>query len=608
MESQGTSVIVTPLRYTTRWGSNSTGLPGVFERIPARQQFLNRNWVGIAPYEGAVRARARSFNVPRQSGPCNRPRSFALGTVGIGTILSIMAELKDRPVLDAAYTWSFYGTQSPTLINYVARLNGVNIKPPSGSFTYCDLGCGNGLTANVLAASFPQGQFHAIDLNPEHIANGKRIARKSGLSNISFLENTFEELVQADLPRFDYISLHGVYSWVSAEVRQDILTVIEKTLKPGGLVYVSYNTMPGWAALLPLRQILLSYTAHMGEGSLEKAARGLEYLKFLRDNKAVYFQKNPGASEALDEILKKDLRYIVHEYLNESWHPLYFSQVASEMAQKGLSYCGSAEVRRNYRNVVVPQRFRGLLDTADNAVIRETHQSLIFNESFRCDLYCKAARWLPSAERIGLFADTVFGSNTLKHNIKRTFQVGDVKVTNADRIYDDLIPVVADGTRTVAEVCRLPTMQAYPEEMVTRSIHTLVAGGQFQPFATSAEGVEGGPPERVRIRDGFNRAVLEERLLEDAQCFLATRVLGTGIRVGLIPGLLLLACDAVGPEESADYACNLLERSGRIWRRDGEAVTNPAKRREVIKAEQAVFREHLVPALLRFGIVEPVAG
>ncbi len=464
------------------------------------------------------------------------------------------------------------------------------------------------MTANVLAASFPQGQFHAIDLNPEHIENGKRIARKGGISNVSFLENSFEELVQAALPRFDYISLHGVYSWVSPEVRQDILTVIEKTLAPGGLVHVSYNAMPGWASLLPLRQILLSYTAHMSEGSLKKAARGLEYLKYLRDNKAAYFQKNPGASEALDDILKKDPRYIAHEYLNESWHPLYFSQVASEMARAGLTYCGSADVKKNFSTVVVPRRFRALLETADNAVVRETHQSLILNENFRSDIYCNVTHRLPSAERINLFADTVFGSNTLKHNIKRTFQIGDVKVTNADRIYDDLIPVVADGSRTVAEVCQLQALQAYPEEMIVRSIHTLVSGGQFQPFAMRAESVEDGAPERVRIRDCFNRNVLEERLLTDGQCYLATRVLGTGIRVGLIPGLLLLASDAVGSEESANYACNLLERSGKIWRRDGEAVTDPTKRRKFIKAEQAEFWAHLIPALLRFGIVEPVAG
>src|ERR1700712_2497931 len=46
-------------------------------------------------------------------------------------------------------------------------------------------------------------------------------------------------------------------------------------LKPGGLLFISYNAMPGWAAIEPLRQLLLSRGGNEGD-SLERARQGLE--------------------------------------------------------------------------------------------------------------------------------------------------------------------------------------------------------------------------------------------------------------------------------------------------------------------------------------------
>jgi len=44
------------------------------------------------------------------------------------------------------------------------------------------------------------------------------------------------------LPDFDYIGLHGIWSWISDENRQVIVDFIRKKLKVGGVLYISYNT------------------------------------------------------------------------------------------------------------------------------------------------------------------------------------------------------------------------------------------------------------------------------------------------------------------------------------------------------------------------------
>ena len=74
-----------------------------------------------------------------------------------------MPEKLEGYVLDAPYTWSFFDFQGPVLMSYIARLNGIEPPAIDEPFTYCELGCGNGVTTNLLAAALPQGDFYGVD-------------------------------------------------------------------------------------------------------------------------------------------------------------------------------------------------------------------------------------------------------------------------------------------------------------------------------------------------------------------------------------------------------------------------------------------------------------
>ncbi len=58
--------------------------------------------------------------------------------------------------------------------------------------------------------------------------------------------------------------------------------LINKTLKPNGLVYISYKALPGWAGLMPIWIINYSHARDIEGGSFDKAKAGLEHLSFLR--------------------------------------------------------------------------------------------------------------------------------------------------------------------------------------------------------------------------------------------------------------------------------------------------------------------------------------
>ena len=159
------------------------------------------------------------------------------------------------------YTRNFFPDLSPAHLNLVCSLAGVTPPQLTQGFDYCELGCGQGLTTTLLAASFPQGRFWGVDFNPTHIGLAQKFAHNAGIDNLTFLDASFEEILEwDDLPMFDYITLHGIYSWISRTQQQNLVRFIHRCLKPGGVVYNSYNAKPGKTNLEPVRRLFKELT------------------------------------------------------------------------------------------------------------------------------------------------------------------------------------------------------------------------------------------------------------------------------------------------------------------------------------------------------------
>src|SRR5215211_1762124 len=169
-----------------------------------------------------------------------------------------MSDWSSGYVVDVTYTHGFYRELAPSYLGFAALVQGF-AAPGLGDepLTYCELGCGQGGSTNLLASANPHVEFHANDFNPAHIAGARDLARAARLSNVHFYDLSFAEFAEnRQLPMFDIIGLHGVYSWISEENRQHIVRFIRERLKPGGVLYISYNAMPGWAPLMPLRHVM----------------------------------------------------------------------------------------------------------------------------------------------------------------------------------------------------------------------------------------------------------------------------------------------------------------------------------------------------------------
>src|SRR5262245_12617080 len=207
-----------------------------------------------------------------------------------------MADWGSGYVTDKAYVHDFCRVQTPSMLALAALCGGVQALGGTGEpLAYCDLGCGQGYTANLIAAANPAAQVLGVDFNPSHVANARALAGAAGLANVSFREASFEDIAaDPNTPQFDIMAMHGVFSWISTQNRRALVELIARRLKPGGLLYISYDCMPGWAAVAPLRRIMARHFApRPGMASPAALERALAYSVSLKKSDARFHRLFP---------------------------------------------------------------------------------------------------------------------------------------------------------------------------------------------------------------------------------------------------------------------------------------------------------------------------
>jgi SAM-dependent methyltransferase len=310
-------------------------------------------------------------------------------------------------VSDVSYDYSFFPELSPTSIVF-NLLDGRCFPPTLEKFNYCELGCGQGFTTNILAATHPQGEFWGMDFNPTHAAEAQRLADAAQLTNIRFSDQSFEEFIAADTPQFDFITLHGVYSWIDEDNRSHIVNLLRQKLKVGGAVYISYNTLPGWSALMPLRELMVQYAGRSGDSSLQKVEKGMVFAKQLQDLQAAYFRENPTVKHDLAVMQDDSRNYLAHEYFNQNWRPMYHSEVAQQLADAKLTFTVSADIDDQFYNFRLDEAQLKLLAGITDITLRETIRDFLFNSRFRRDLFVKGPVQLTALEQVELLRQVRF--------------------------------------------------------------------------------------------------------------------------------------------------------------------------------------------------------
>jgi SAM-dependent methyltransferase len=496
---------------------------------------------------------------------------------------------------DVAYVRQFCKELAPPLLRATAALNGF-AAPPEDDFDYCELGCGAGDTVNTLAAAHPASRFVGVDFNAEHVAFARGLAERAGLRNVRFLERDFTDLARDPLPSFDYVCAHGVLAWISPEARAAMLDVAAARLRPGGLLYVSYNAMPGWAAVEPLRRLLLDASSGVAGTSLDRAQHALAAATALCESRAEYFEANPAAKEMLATTLRAGLAYAAHEYLGGEWHPMYFADVAAAIAARGLRFVGQLPLYLNRRDLTIPERARELFrDIADRATF-ERLKDFAINEFFRGDLYVKEPA--PPAEprrSIAYLDATAFGTLVPAEAVKREVRLRHHVLRYDGALFDALVARLDAAPCTVAELARDGSLAPHGVEAIRDAVLRLLLGEQVMPMRSAP----------APVPADYNRAILEQRLSTKSPVVLASPVAGTGIVVATLHAVALRLLGGIPPADHDAWIRAFVARQPVSLQASGRAVEDPAQQARVIAQEVERFRVRRLPKLVALGVAEP---
>lgn len=309
------------------------------------------------------------------------------------------------------YVNDFIPALNPLWIDFALLLVGFETPTNSDSthFDYLELGFGRG-NSLTLNASCSEGRFVGNDFIPAHCEYARSFIRTSQSSAEVYAEDfkQLKERLDKENREFDYIVLHGVWSWISQENQRVILEIISAHLKPQGVVYVSYNCFPGWEGKYSLRHLLKLVEQNTQGDQTQRIEQSISFAKSFFESKPLYVECNPRTQEMNHALQTREINYLCHEFFNNDWHCVFFSQMAHFMAQVQCVFACSAKLMWLFDSQTFTPQQQALLTEVKDSTLQEQLKDYFLNESFRMDIFVKSGAKLTQEERERKLLQTSF--------------------------------------------------------------------------------------------------------------------------------------------------------------------------------------------------------
>jgi len=273
----------------------------------------------------------------------------------------------------------------PSNLAVLGRLFGLNTTDPENC-RVLELGCASGGNLIPMAWYHPNSRFVGIELSDSQARVGTDLIDQLGLENVEIRQNDILDLGN-DLGEFDYVLVHGVYSWVPTPVRTKILEICSTHLSRQGLAYISYNTLPGWRLKGMVRDMLLHHTRD-ATSPLMKVEKAKDFLTHLEP---ILEELNSNHTRYLRGevryLLASHASYLYHEFLEETNQAFLFAEFMEDARNHGLEYLCDVDLQAMFTSTL-GDKAEAFLETFDDLIEQEQTIDFIRGRSFRQTLLC----------------------------------------------------------------------------------------------------------------------------------------------------------------------------------------------------------------------------
>jgi len=509
-----------------------------------------------------------------------------------------MSDWAEGYLVEIGYTYGYYSELNPLKARLPLLKTGY---APPDIGAACELGFGHGISANMHAAA-GTADWYGTDFNPSHAAFAQDMAAAG--TGAKLYDEAFADFCnRPDLPDFDFIGLHGIWSWISPANMNHIVDFLRRKLKVGGICYISYNTYPGWNTVAPIRHLLTQHASSMsapGIGVQGRVDAAIDFADTLMNTNTLYGKANPNAAARLKAIRNNDRSYLAHEYLNECWIPMYFSEISKMLSSAKLNFACTATYREHIDALNLSDEQQTMLRDIPDATFRETVRDFMVNQQFRRDYWVRGGRSVPSMQQLDLLRDERIVLNVPRDDVKLEASGFRGSATLNEDVYKPVLDFMADGQpRSLGEIeaAVKPTGKTFNQ--VVQAALVLVGKGDVSP-AHPAETIEAVRPKT----DALNRKILGMAPSGRQVNYMVSPVTGGGIHVNNIGQLLLLARDSGHKTEEAriDHAYELFTAQGKRMARNGVAISDQEENKAEFRREAKTQMDKTMPIYEALGI------
>lgn len=401
-----------------------------------------------------------------------------------------------------------------------------------------------------------------------------------------------------NLPDFDYIALHGIWIWISDENRQVITDFIRKKLKVGGVLYISYNTQPGWATFAPMRHLMNEHANLMGCSEWDVAGRvnaAINFAEKLLATQPLFSRANPLVAERLQMLKVHSPNYLAHEYFNRDWCPMHFATMAQWLEGAKVHYACSAHYLSHIEMLNLTAEQQAFLNDIPDPLFRETTRDFMINQQFRRDYWVKGSRKLNAVERVQALRaqKVILTSHRPDVQLSVTGVLGEA--TMSVDVYAPLLDALADhNVLALGQLESLLQDKGINFSQIVEAIMVLMGTGHVALVQNDAS-----IARAKQQTDKLNALLCHKALGDDEIAFLASPVTGGGIAVNRFQQLFLLsrAQGKSQPAAWAQAAWQSIAAQGQKLMKEGMTLDSVEENLAELTAQAQVFAEKHLPIL-----------
>jgi SAM-dependent methyltransferase len=503
-------------------------------------------------------------------------------------------------VADIGYTFGYYTELNPLRAQLAFLHAGLEWSETS---TACELGFGQGLSVNIHAAG-STSQWYGTDFNPSQAGFAQELAKSSGANAYLSDESFAEFCARDDLPEFDYIGIHGIWSWISDENRAVIVDFIRRKLRAGGVLYISYNTLPGWSAAAPLRHLMTQHAEQLsgqGQGILNRIEGALNFTKELINTQPIYAVANPQIPDRFKKIAEQNRNYLAHEYFNRDWHPMYFADMAKWLESAKVEFACSTHFIDHVDVLNFTEDQQKVLAGIQDSSFRQTVRDYMVNQQFRKDYWVKGPRKVDGLRQAELLRSLRIILVSHRPDIELKAQGARGEAGLNEPVYGPILNALADHKiKTLGELEAIVAPQGVNLVLIIQSIVILAGLGHVSSVQSDAT-IKAAQKQTQKLNQAL---ILKSRATNDLN-YLASPVTGGGITVGRFQQLFLMAIFQ-GRKQPAEWAAlvwEVLAAQGQAIIKDGKTLVSPEENMQELTEQATIFQEKQLPILKALVII-----